>query len=225
MKRLYFFAFAVFAFAIVFPATAQLSISPNPSLNDNVLPDVFEGVAYATITNGFSQPQELTWERTELFITEGWTSAVCDVNQCYLPHVASQDFVLNKNQSGAMDVHVYPNGIEGGAIIQVDVFVTDDPSISTSATYYFNFGVGLTEKFTEKVKVYPNPTADYIYIDDSNTALFKVELYDVTGKLVVSQSLNDGSRIDLYHLPAGHYILKLLDKESRLVSTNHVVKE
>lgn len=203
---------------------AQLSIYPNPATNDNVQFDEFEGVAYADITNEFDHDLELTWVRSVIEMTEGWESAVCDVNQCYMPFVNSQDFFLEAGHSGDMDVHVYPNGIEGGAIVKVEVFVTEDPSISTSALYYFNHAVGLTERFTEKVKLFPNPTSDFIHIEDSKNDINGVEVFSIDGKLLLSTSLSIPQSIDIRNLPKGNYILKLRNKNAQVVSTNLIIK-
>src|SRR5690606_21411635 len=124
-----------------------------------------------------------------------------------------------------MDVHVYPNGFSGAAIIQVEVFQTNDSTNITSATYYFNHTVGLTEKFSEAIKVYPNPTQDFISIDNSENLVSEIELYNVSGKMVMSGNLNGSDRISIQEFPAGNYILKLIDSNANIVSTNLVVKQ
>ena len=219
----------LFMIAVIFASAqqvaAQFSISPNPVYKDGVMANDFEGVAYATITNETDQDLNLTWSRSVIEITEGWTSAVCDVIQCYIPSVSSQPFDLAAGASGAMDVHVYPNGFEGAAIIKVVINQTDDPFINTSATYYFNHAVGIAEKFSEAIKIYPNPTQDYISIDNTENLAVKADIYSVTGKLVLSSSLTGSERINVQELPAGNYILKLLDGNSQIVSTNLLVKQ
>lgn len=212
-------------FASAQQLAAQFSIAPDPVYKDGVLPDDFEGVAYALITNDSGQDLNLTWSRNVIEITEGWTSAVCDVNQCYGTNTGSFAFDLAADSSGAMDVHVYPNGIVGAAIIEVKVYKTDDPFTSTTATYYINQTVGVAEKFTEAIKIYPNPTQDYISIDNADNLAVKANIYNVTGKLVLSSTLTGNDRINVQELPAGNYILKLLDQDSQIVSTNLMVKQ
>lgn len=212
-------------FASAQQVAAQFSIAPDPVYIDGVLPDDFEGVAKAIITNDTDQDLILTWNRNVIEITDGWGSAVCDVNQCYSPSTSSFDFELAAGDSGAMDVHVYPNGFEGAAIIKVIVNRADDPFVSTSATYYFNQTVGVAEKFTEAIKIYPNPTQDFISIDNAENLVAKADIYNVSGKLVLSTSLMGSEKINVQNLPAGNYILKLLDQNSKVVSTNLLVKQ
>jgi len=206
-------------------AVAQFTITPNPVYEEGVAPEDFEGVGYATITNETEEDLNLTWSRSVIEITEGWTSAICDVNQCYLPNISSQPFDLAAGDSGAMDVHVYPNGFEGAAIIKVVVHRTDDPFVSTSATYYFNQAVGITEKFSEAIKIYPNPAQDYISIDNSENLVVKADIYNLSGQLVLSTNLNGNEIINIQNLSAGNYILKLSNGNSQIVSTNLLIKQ
>lgn len=226
MKKIYLLlTLSAFLFLPTKSAFSQLSISPDPVYVYDVMSDDFEGVGYADITNGFTYNLGLTWRINVIEITEGWQVAVCDVNQCYTPAVTEMTFNLGGGESGDMDVHVYPNGFEGAAIIEVDVFQSNDSTNITSATYFFNQTVGLAEKLSEAIKVYPNPTQDYISIDNSENLVSAIELYNVSGKMVLQSDLNGSDRISLQELAAGNYILKLVDANSNIVSTNHVVKQ
>ncbi|NEN21886.1 T9SS type A sorting domain-containing protein [Cryomorpha ignava] len=226
MKKIYL----LLAVSAVFIAPSkylfgQLSISPNPVFEDGVMPEDFEGIGHSFITNGFDFNLVLTWSLTVVEMTPGWQVAVCDVNQCYLPTVTMMDFSLGAGEDGTMDVHVYPNNFEGQAIIEVEVYQSNDSTNTTSATYFFNHTVGLAEKLSEAIKVYPNPTQDFISIDNSKNFVSSVELYNVTGKMVLSTSLNGSNRISIQELAAGNYILKLVDASSKIVSTNLIVKQ
>lgn len=203
----------------------EIYISPNPVYKNGVFPGDFEGVGYSDFFNDTDSDLNFTWEITIVEMTEGWSVAVCDVVQCYIPSVTTQPFDLPAGESGSMDVHVYPNGVDGTAIIQVEVYQTNDTTNTTTGTYYFNQVVGLTEKFSEAIKVYPNPTQDYISIDNSENLVSAIELYNVSGKMVLRSNLNGNDRISLQELSAGNYILKLVDANSKIVSTNMVVKQ
>lgn len=206
--------------------TAQdIYISPNPVFTQNVMFDDFEGVGHSLFYNEDEDAFNFTWEIVVIEMTEGWNVAVCDVVQCYLPTVSTQPFDLGAGQSGTMDVHVYPNGVDGAAIIQVDVFQTNDTTNITSATYFFNHSVGVAEKFSEAIKVYPNPTQDFVTIDNYENRVAAVELYNVSGKLVLRSDLNGSDRISLQELTSGNYILKLVDENANIVSTNLIVKQ
>lgn len=203
----------------------DLYIAPNPVYVDDVTSEDFDRAANSFIYNDTESSINLTWVRTIIEISPGWTSAVCDNVTCYGSSVDTKNFVVAANAAGNIDVHVYPGGVEGAAIVKVEVHQTDAPSNSTSAMYYFNQAVGVTEKFTEAIKIYPNPTQDYISIDNTENLAVKADVYSVTGKLVLSSTLSGSERINVQQLPAGNYILKLLDANSRVVSTNLLVKQ
>ncbi|WP_367392030.1 T9SS type A sorting domain-containing protein [Lewinella sp. LCG006] len=80
--------------------------------------------------------------------------------------------------------------------------------------------VGVTNISETALRVYPNPTQGMIQLPQIN--LERVEAYDATGRLVVSQ-LQPGTSIDLGAQPAGLYILKMYAGEE--VYSAKVVKE
>lgn len=216
------FAFLVLGQSVI---AQDLTIEPSPVYVDDVTAEDFDRAANSFIYNHTESSMSLTWIRTEIEITDGWTSAVCDNIDCHGSSMYTGVFYLAAGASGPMDVHVYPHQLEGAAIIKVEVHETDVPSNSTSAMYYFNQAVGVTERLTEAIKIYPNPTQDYISIDNTENLAVKADVFSVTGKLVLSSSLTGSERINVQGLPAGNYILKLLDQNSQIVSTNLMVKQ
>ncbi len=80
-------------------------------------------------------------------------------------------------------------------------------------------GAGKTDGSVDlgnEVKVFPNPTADYVNIQLSlqEASLFKVEVLDVRGKLMLIQEQNNPLpgqmvRLDTSKLPGGTYIVNI----------------
>ncbi len=66
--------------------------------------------------------------------------------------------------------------------------------------------------FEESLSVYPNPTDGIININSDIDVLDKVEIYDVTGKLVTSLDLRNhySQQVDLSSMNEGVYILKVI---------------
>ena len=154
-KIVLFFIFFVPAVGLM----AQITITPIPVVVEGVAADAFEGIGHSTVKNLAGQLKSFTWERNVLEITDGWESAVCDKNQCYLPHVNSMSFELGPAEEGLLDVHVYPMGVEGSAVIEVTV--TDDNNANQNATgvYYFNTTPsGTLDVQRDRFRVYPNPS-------------------------------------------------------------------
>ncbi len=205
---------------------AQIAINPDAVYVDGVTADMFEGVGYADVTNGYGEELNLTWQRTIIEMTEGWTVAVCDLVQCYLTHVSTQSFDIPAGGSGDMDVHAYPNDVDGSAIIQVDVFKTDDPDNTdyhASAIYYFNQLSGVAERLNEAITVFPNPTVNFFEIGAPEKVAL-VDIYSVDGKLVRRVKTAGNSRVDVSDLNSGNYILRLMDAEENIVSSNILSK-
>jgi hypothetical protein len=59
------------------------------------------------------------------------------------------------------------------------------------------------------VKVYPNPTSDFIIFKTQNSIPAIVDIYNLQGQLVISKKLSDNNRISVNHLTNGTYIYEL----------------
>jgi len=74
-----------------------------------------------------------------------------------------------------------------------------------------------------QVNIYPNPAHDYIMIEMSNTQNTKIEMYDITGKCILSQTLlNENSKIDIADFTNGFYWLKIKTNEN--INTIPIIK-
>ena len=80
-----------------------------------------------------------------------------------------------------------------------------------------------------KIKVYPNPVTNKIFIEISylNSKEANISLFSATGQLVNKIDLkgeyNNLQEIDLDGLSEGLYILKVFDKEERVLKTSRVI--
>ncbi|MBK7097003.1 MAG: T9SS type A sorting domain-containing protein [Saprospiraceae bacterium] len=70
------------------------------------------------------------------------------------------------------------------------------------------------ERESEKVLVYPNPAFDRLYVD-SDSAIKKIEVYDMQGKIIL-YAINE-SAVDIKSLKAGIYIVEVLTQNSKTV--------
>ena len=84
---------------------------------------------------------------------------------------------------------------------------------------------------TTVVRVYPNPTSDYIHIEGLETGT-SIELYDLSGRQVKNEKLINGfvaaqpdkAVLDVKNISSGTYLLKITSKEGA-VGTAKVMKE
>ncbi len=205
-------------------AWTQVDIQPNPIVVEEVDPDAFEAIGYGTVINATSEAINYTWTRTVVEMTEGWESAVCDKNQCYLPSVSSMDFILLPEEDTLLDVHVYPNNIEGQAIIEVTVTDQDDPANTVTARYYFNSEPTNTlEVQRDRFRVYPNPNSGLFSITGADNVA-SVQVYNLAGKLVSNFDTTLDNQYDIRKLPRGSYLVQLIGDNNGIVATKLIQK-
>ncbi len=71
-----------------------------------------------------------------------------------------------------------------------------------------HLGTDDAEKFG--IKIYPNPTTNYVNIDASELrGKVNLQLWDRTGKLVLSESIENQTQISLSHLKSGIYLIRI----------------
>jgi hypothetical protein len=77
------------------------------------------------------------------------------------------------------------------------------------------------------IKVFPNPTQDLLQIKiDSAPDDYQFDLYDIVGRNIKSTIINQSNfiQLSLAELSAGNYLLKITDKEHRLIQAFKVQK-
>lgn len=221
MKHLYAIALSTMLCLPAFFGYAQISITPNPVVVEDIDVSLFEAVGYALVKNESDETKTFIWTRNVVSIPEGWESAVCDINVCHDFGTSNEVFELAAGQEGTLDVHVYPFGIEGGAIIEVIVSEQGNWDNTATGEYYFNQTVSVAEQLDGRIKLYPNPASDVIFIDEA----YKVtnfELIDLTGKQVINTQLNGKQTVSVSHLPTGTYVARMFNEQGDRVSTNKV---
>ena len=78
-------------------------------------------------------------------------------------------------------------------------------------TVYNTLAVDDEVFITNKIKLYPNPSAETIYFSVPNSTLnFDVLVYSAIGKLMLSKSVNSSDpKIDISNLPTGIYFVRI----------------
>ena len=101
------------------------------------------------------------------------------------------------------------------------------PGLGTPVTEDIYDPVGIESHSMEafSLTLYPNPTTGILKIQSTERSLNKVQVFDLFGKLLMEQSLNDLSgSISLSHLASGVYVVKAF-AENQTVVTRKVVKQ
>lgn len=89
------------------------------------------------------------------------------------------------------------------------VEINKDGCIDTSGCYTLT-GIGWNEWNTHQITISPNPTSDFITIDMANfNEKLQLNIYDITGKIQVQQSVTSAKTTIPIDLPAGTYFIEL----------------
>nr|WP_315031697.1 T9SS type A sorting domain-containing protein [uncultured Chryseobacterium sp.] len=90
-----------------------------------------------------------------------------------------------------------------------------------------NMGTGETKYKDNSLKVYPNPTAQFLYIGKEADKLYKeVSIIDMTGKLVLQKKDHPYNQaIDVSHLVPGNYIIVSKSADEKNEYKNKFIKK
>ena len=73
------------------------------------------------------------------------------------------------------------------------------------------------------IKMYPNPTNNFVTVEINDLTNAKLQVLDITGKILMNQALNANSNnVDVQHLPSGMYLFKVSSNEG--TSTGKIIK-
>ncbi len=142
--------------------------------------------------------------------------------------VSSNGWVYKTEDGGTTWTVV--NNVPGPNDMPTNFYITQDRVYSFGTRtdiYTLEIGALLSntdeQRYTD-IKVYPNPTNNYINIETLDLSLSIVELYDLNGRKVLSQEIDNSNKIDLTSLNSGIYFMHILD-ENRVISIHKIIKE
>ncbi len=133
----------------------------------------------------------------------------------------------------------YSNQVEGETNGQFRVKLIGGPIVEYFPTDFgnfhrYNFSVGFTvnldeEELDHEIKVFPNPNDGVFEVEllGSIGNKAEIQIYDLMGRQVFSEKMNANgdfasSSLELQHIPAGHYMIKIVTSER--VYTKEFVK-
>jgi len=152
-------------------------------------------------------------------------TTVCAQSTVVLDPGAGYDSYLWYDGSTNQTIAIDSSGIGiGGKYISVSI--TDNGcSIKDSTLVLFKVCSGFENlDLNNSVSVYPNPTKDFIVIDNnSNTAIQSVELISADGQLIRHIVQKQNYRINLSELPVGLYYLRIETQDG--IAIKKIMKE
>lgn len=104
----------------------------------------------------------------------------------------------------------------------IDSLILGEYTFANSATA---IGIEEVNNSKKQFKVYPNPSKDYLWIEslsskDSDSEQ-KFDVYDLTGKLILSSNLNSRTKVKTHDWKAGNYIISISNQKGQV--ENHKV--
>lgn len=194
-----------------------LSLGPNPS-SATVKSTDLDVAAKASLKNNSDDTVLLKWTRKIETLTQGWSSAVCDKNFCYVPTVDTMHLLLAPGEISNMDIHVYPMGIVGTARVTLKIEQMGNPENTVTGTYLFNITTPIHAADREAIQLYPNPAPEYFHVN-SPVVLGKIELYNITGEKAKVFYAYKNKRYYIDDIPSGIYLVRLLNLQEEIVKT------
>ncbi len=85
--------------------------------------------------------------------------------------------------------------------------------------------VGIGEIFENNLRIYPNPVSDYLMIETGLEAEYQFEIFDLAGKLQISESASKAiNKIDVQNLNSGIYFIRILTEQNIIKTQKFIVK-
>lgn len=236
MKQLLPFFLFIF---IAFQSLAQdVTVSPNPYVENfsvDISNDFSEAVAHTTMKNNSNDSVYVRWDvMPAMDCPDEWASLVCDKNQCYTDFITSnQGGPVNKavalagGEEATFDFHLKPKGVKACCMPTIKISNYDDNSIEYETVTFEVCIDDITSDVSERekanLKVYPNPTPDYISVSNSS---FVKELWvsNILGKRVRAFDTSASNNYDISNLPDGIYLVSMVGEDRRVLKTVRISK-
>ncbi|WBX97719.1 T9SS type A sorting domain-containing protein [Chryseobacterium gambrini] len=123
-----------------------------------------------------------------------------------VPFFGFAQSVIGNMNSGAVSADNFTHSVGEIYVIPTE---PDKANSGTMGMFYQSVlqVLGVSELEKDHVKIYPNPTADFIYVKlNSKSKIEGAEIYDLSGKLVFKTKL-DSEQLDLRPLQQGVYMI------------------
>jgi hypothetical protein len=239
MKQTYTLIACFFLSMVVLQAQSTLTIDPCPVVKDGSIWELNK--AQAELSNSASSDLDIAWERVEVDIPAGWSTSVCDPNQCYAPFSdeplgpSSELLTFSIPASGTIDgaqfyCQFIPNGIPGSGTVRLDVYDANDLSNVTQCTFTVNaVATGIDEPKVEAVVItYPNPVTNKMFISGpASEQIAAIEVFNIVGKKVSKFEFNGQTNevdIDLSELKEGMYLARIISAKGELIGSKRFSK-
>jgi len=223
MKQILLILFVLTGFGL----TAQVSYQPDQPQGLGKTDDTDIKVD-VDIINDLAEAQNLFWAIDRVNssepVPEEWEFQICDKNNCYIWGLeqcpSGNPAQFDANESFTYNLHMNPHGTAGIGGIVFNITNGDGEILSAIPVNYqidLVSGVSDTDLDVKQIKLYPNPTTDYIQITNDNN-VSKVAFYNIVGKRLNTSVHYTGKSHDVSTLQKGIYLVRLFDEEDNVIT-------
>ena len=131
--------------------------------------------------------------------------------------------VINGTGSATISANGMLSAINNGT---VTVKATANDISGTSGTAIItinNQTIGINELDDKKIKIYPNPVQNELFVELENERITKMNIVDISGKLIKTISNTNSKHIDVSSLNQGIYILEIYSESG--ISNTRFIKQ
>ncbi len=206
--------------------SAQAIVVAPDSVYMTVASDVFEVVGHAEWINTSDIAVTYQWTRQVQCKPTEWQSLICDENACYLPATHTNDITLEPGDTSKMDVHIRPNGVNGTAIVFVELYDIANPSNVVVTKFYYNTTTcttGTNDVAIAQAQLSPNPAATQFSIEEQPIEVKNVAIYSLQGQLIKSFAANSSARYDVADVAVGAYVVRTSGNDGSTLSVSRLM--
>ena len=113
--------------------------------------------------------------------------------------------------------------------VLVGAMTSEDGSIQLGNGYYPSLNLSTlnieTPELQFKVKVFPNPTKELIYITHPTEQFFEVSITDISGKQTLQTAHQKQQPLSIQTLTTGTYFVTVTTKDSKQTNTYKIIKK
>lgn len=173
------------------------------------------GVASANIVNGGNYTASMTVQEDGKAIIAGNTEdeGDWDVAMVRFNTDGTLDSSFGDGGKVSTDIHGGPdvgNAVAvqaDGRIVLVGTTVDDVPEFLVAR--YLGDSMGLEEADSHSIQIYPNPASNELNIKFADNKEYAVEIFDMTGRKVISTKAGNSSKINVANLSSGVYVIRI----------------
>ena len=224
MKNFLLLAFICLSYTI---SAQDVVVSPNP-VHDWETVDDMEIIGDAVIKNESNVEKTYTWERTVICESGNIQTWFCDPNLCYLPSVSTQQFTLAPGAEGPFQLHANFSTTDNRALtVEIKVYENGNEANVVNAMYELNDCAAITsieDVELSEIKLFPNPTIDNFSLTNIGN-IQNLIIHNIIGTPLKQYLAEENASYSISDLPAGIYMVQLMDVNGNNVGTKRVFKQ